>query len=294
MARAANIELTIDDFRMVCPVLPCSRVSCSRSVPADCGPHARPRQLQAIWPVHDGGALLAVPLASPKLSKNSQDLHNIGGIPAVVKFLLKETDLLDGSTMTVTGQTLAENVADGSFRFPLDHLPGDDPNSLAAPDLDFSKQSIIMPLSSPIKSTGHICILRGSLAPNSAVAKITGKEGLSFSGPAVVFDAEQPFYVALEKGQVKEGMVVVLRYLGPKGGPGRVLLCFASPRLMLTQESCRIECPKRLVPPLRSWARDSEAKSRSSATGASPARVEASSSATSRRRVRGTLLILTE
>ncbi|BGP34091.1 hypothetical protein JCM10296v2_005906 [Rhodotorula toruloides] len=165
MARSANIELTIDDFRTIADRTP------------------------------------VLGNFKPSGQYMMEDLHNIGGIPAVVKFLLKETDLLDGSTMTVTGHTLAENVAD-------------------APDLDFSTQSIITPLLSPIKSTGHVCVLRGSLAPNSAVAKITGKEGLSFSGPAVVFDAEAPFYGALERGEVKEGMVVVLRYLGPKGGPG--------------------------------------------------------------------------
>lgn len=220
MARSANIELTIDDFRTVRRASLLLQNSFLRTLPqiADRTPvlgNFKPSG-QYMMEVRSSGVKQQHPeLTSP----NSQDLHNIGGIPAVVKFLLKETDLLDGSTMTVTGQTLAENVADGSSSF-LSCVPPADLCFLVAPDLDFATQSIITPLASPIKSTGHICILRGSLAPNSAVAKITGKEGLSFSGPAVVFDAEAPFYGALERGEVKEGMVVVLRYLGPKGGPG--------------------------------------------------------------------------
>jgi len=128
-----------------------------------------------------------------------EDVHNIGGIPALHKMLL-ERGVLDGDCLTVTGKTLAENVAD---------LPG------LAPD-----QKVIRPWDDPIKETGHIQILRGSLSPGGAVAKITGKEGLSFSGPAKVFDSEEDMLHALEQGEIKQGMVVVIRYEGPKGGPG--------------------------------------------------------------------------
>jgi dihydroxy-acid dehydratase len=129
------------------------------------------------------------------------DLFKIGGTPSLIKFLLKE-GILDGSGMTVTGQTLAknhENVPD----FPAD-------------------QDIIRPLSNPLKSTGHIQILRGSLAPGGSVGKITGKEGLRFEGKAKVYDAEDDFIHALERGEIKKGekTVVVIRYEGPKGGPG--------------------------------------------------------------------------
>jgi dihydroxy-acid dehydratase len=128
-----------------------------------------------------------------------EDVHNIGGTPALHKLLL-EHDMLDGSCMTVTGKTLAENVAG---------LPG-----LA------SGQKVIRPWDDPIKETGHIQILRGSLAPDGAVAKITGKEGLTFSGTAKVFDGEEDMLHALERGEIKAGMVIVIRYEGPKGGPG--------------------------------------------------------------------------
>jgi len=90
-----------------------------------------------------------------------EDIHRIGGIPAIIKYLLKNTDLIDGSQLTVTGKTLAENVAD-------------------VPDLDFEKQDVLRRLDNPIKPTGHLTILRGNLAPGTAVAKLTGKEGLSF------------------------------------------------------------------------------------------------------------------
>lgn len=90
-----------------------------------------------------------------------EDLHNVGGIPALLKYLLKNTDLIDGSQMTVTGKTLAENLED-------------------VPELDFTTQDVVRPLSNPIKATGHLMILRGNLAPDTAVAKITGKEGLRF------------------------------------------------------------------------------------------------------------------
>jgi len=128
-----------------------------------------------------------------------EDLHEVGGTPAVLKLLL-ERGLLDGGCLTVTGETLAAN---------LEKLPG-----LAA------GQKVLRPFEDPIKETGHIQILRGSLSPEGAVAKITGKEGLSFSGPAKVFDCEEEMLAAVERSEVKEGMVLVIRYEGPKGGPG--------------------------------------------------------------------------
>jgi dihydroxy-acid dehydratase len=128
-----------------------------------------------------------------------EDLHNIGGIPAVMKYLLGE-GLLNGSCITVTGKTIAENLAE---------LPG-----LA------EGQKIIYPLSHPIKKSGHIRILRGNLASGGAVAKITGKEGFFFSGPAHVFDSEEDTLTALEQKEIHKGEVVVIRYEGPKGGPG--------------------------------------------------------------------------
>ncbi len=128
-----------------------------------------------------------------------EDLHSVGGTPAVMKYLL-EKGLMDGSCMTCTGKTLAENVAD---------LPG-----LKA------GQTIVMPIEKPIKSSGHIRILRGTLAPDGAVAKITGKEGLVFTGPARCFDSEEDMLRALEDRKIKKGDVVVIRYEGPKGGPG--------------------------------------------------------------------------
>ncbi len=127
------------------------------------------------------------------------DLHQVGGTPAVMKLLLAE-GLLDGSCMTVTGRTLAEN---------LEELPGLSDG-----------QEIVHPLSRPIKDSGHIRILKGSLAPDGAVAKITGKEGLSFSGPAQCFDSEEEMVAAAEQGGIQEGSVIVIRYEGPKGGPG--------------------------------------------------------------------------
>lgn len=130
-----------------------------------------------------------------------EDLYNIGGIPALLKYLHKE-GLIDGSTTTVTGKSMKENL-DKFKDFPSD-------------------QPIIRPLSSPIKPTGHIQILRGSLAPGGSVAKITGKEGLVFEGKAKVYDAEDDFISALERGEIKKGekTVVIIRYEGPKGGPG--------------------------------------------------------------------------
>jgi len=128
-----------------------------------------------------------------------EDLHRVGGTPAVMKRLL-EAGLLHGDCLTVTGRTLAENLAE---------LPG-----LAA------GQQVVRPLSDPLKETGHLQILRGSLAPEGAVAKITGKEGLSFSGPAQVFDCEEDMIAAAERGGIRAGSVIVIRYEGPKGGPG--------------------------------------------------------------------------
>ncbi|MGH9608394.1 MAG: dihydroxy-acid dehydratase [Bryobacteraceae bacterium] len=135
----------------------------------------------------------------PSGSYVMEDLHKVGGIPAVCKMLL-EAGLLHGDCMTVTGKTLRENVKD---------VPG-----LSA------AQQVVRPLSNPIKATGHIRILRGNLAPEGAVAKITGKEGLSFTGPAKVFDSEEDMLHALEKNRIAKGDVVVIRYEGPKGGPG--------------------------------------------------------------------------
>ncbi len=128
-----------------------------------------------------------------------EDVQNIGGTPGVMKYLL-EADLLNGDCMTVTGRTIAENLRD---------LPG-----LSA------DQEIIQSLDNPIKPSGHIQILWGNLAPGGAVAKITGKEGEAFSGPARVFDSEEDMLASLEKGGIYKGDVVVIRYEGPKGGPG--------------------------------------------------------------------------
>jgi len=128
-----------------------------------------------------------------------EDLQAVGGIPAVCKFML-ENKLLHGDCLTVTGKTLAENVKD---------LPGLSAN-----------QQIVRPLSNPLKASSHLQILKGNLAPEGAVAKITGKEGLRFSGPAKVFDSEEDMLHALERGEITKGDVVVIRYEGPKGGPG--------------------------------------------------------------------------
>jgi len=163
MARAVDIDLTIDDFQSVSDRIPFI---------ADLKPSGR---------------------------YVMEDLHNVGGTPAVMKYLL-EKGLLDGSCMTVTGKTVAENLAD---------LPGLSEG-----------QDVILPLEKPIKESGHIRILRGSLAPGGSVAKITGKEGLSFSGPAKVYDSEEDMLKALEDKKIEKGDVVVIRYEGPKGGPG--------------------------------------------------------------------------
>jgi dihydroxy-acid dehydratase len=163
MARAVDVPLTLDDFQKV-----------SNRVPflADLKPSGRYVQ---------------------------EDLHRVGGTPAVMKYLL-EKGLLDGDCITVTGHTMAENLRD---------LPGFSPG-----------QEVFHTLEHPIKPTGHIQILRGNLAPAGAVAKITGKEGLRFSGPAKVYDSEEDMLAALEKKQIVKGDVIVIRYEGPKGGPG--------------------------------------------------------------------------
>ena len=128
-----------------------------------------------------------------------EDLYNVGGVPGVQKTLLKR-GLLDGSCLTVSGKTLEENLAD-------------------VPDLS-EGQHVIFDFSQPIKKTGHIQILYGNLASEGAVAKITGKEGTEFAGPAKVCDSEEAALEAIEAGEVKAGNVLVIRYEGPKGGPG--------------------------------------------------------------------------
>ncbi len=163
MARAVDVPLTIDDFQKVSDRVPYL---------ADLKPSGKFVQ---------------------------EDLHKVGGTPAVMKYLL-EKGLMHGDCLTVTGKTLAEN---------LQELPG-----LA------EGQTIFRPLEDPIKPTGHIQILRGNLAPEGAVAKITGKEGVVFSGPARVFDSEEDMLHALEEKRIHKGDVVIIRYEGPKGGPG--------------------------------------------------------------------------
>jgi dihydroxy-acid dehydratase len=163
IARTAGVALGLDDFQ---------RVSARVPLLADLKPSGR--------------YLMA-------------DVHRIGGTPAVMKYLL-ERDLLDGRCMTVTGRTLAENLAE------VADLPAD--------------QDVVRSLENPIKPTGHIRILRGNLAPDGAVAKITGKEGERFTGPARVFDSEEAMLAALEKNRIAKGDVVVIRYEGPRGGPG--------------------------------------------------------------------------
>ncbi|CAM3672411.1 dihydroxy-acid dehydratase [Elizabethkingia occulta] len=129
-----------------------------------------------------------------------EDLHKKGGVPAVMKYLLKE-GLIDGSCLTVTGKTIAENLED-------------------VPDLDFEEQDIIYPLENPLKKTGHLQILYGNLAEKGSVAKISGKEGEKFEGPARVFDGEKKLIEGISSGKVKSGDVVVIKNEGPKGAPG--------------------------------------------------------------------------
>jgi dihydroxy-acid dehydratase len=128
-----------------------------------------------------------------------EDLHAIGGTSGLMKYLL-DKGLMDGDCLTITGKTLAENLAANQGLKP--------------------GQTIIRPVENPLKKTGHITILHGNLAPDSAVAKITGKEGSRFRGPARVFDSEEAMLAALERGGIQRGDVVIIRYEGPKGGPG--------------------------------------------------------------------------
>ena len=129
-----------------------------------------------------------------------EDLHNIGGVPAVMKYLLK-VGLLHGDCLTVTGKTIAENLED-------------------VPELEFDNQKIIYPVSNPIKSTGHLQILFGNLATKGSVAKISGKEGELFEGPARVFNGEFELINGINSGKIKAGDVVVITHVGPKGAPG--------------------------------------------------------------------------
>ena len=163
IARAANVPLSIDDFQ---------KISDKTPYLADLKPSGK---------------------------YVMEDLHKVGGIPGVMKYLL-EHGLLQGECMTVTGRTLAENLAE-------------------APPLS-KQQKIFRALDNPIKQTGHIQILHGNLAPEGAVAKISGKEGDTFKGPANIFESEEDMLTALEKSQINKGDVVVIRYEGPKGGPG--------------------------------------------------------------------------
>jgi dihydroxy-acid dehydratase len=163
MARAVDVELTIDDFQRASDRVP----------------------------------LLADLKPSGKFVQ--EELHDVGGTPAVLK-LLMEHDLIDGSCLTVTGKTMAENLAD---------LPG------------LKKgQQVVQPFDKPLKATGHIRIMRGNFCPDGAVAKITGKEGLVFKGPANCFDSEEDMLHALEAKKINKGDVVIIRYEGPQGGPG--------------------------------------------------------------------------
>lgn len=163
MARAVDVPLTIDDFQRISDRVPYI---------ADLKPSGK---------------------------YVMEDLHHVGGTPAVMKYLL-EKGFLDGSCLTVTGKTLAENLRD---------VPG-----LA------EGQQVIKPVEAPIKSTGHIRIMRGNFCPEGAVAKITGKEGLKFTGPARCYDSEEDMLRGLERGEIQKGDVIIIRYEGPKGGPG--------------------------------------------------------------------------
>jgi dihydroxy-acid dehydratase len=129
-----------------------------------------------------------------------EDLHKVGGVPAVMKYLLK-LGWIDGSCLTVTGKTIAENLAD-------------------VPEIEFENQKIIFPAENPIKATGHLQILYGNLAEGGSVAKISGKEGERFEGPARVFDGEFELIHGITSGHVRAGDVVVIRNIGPKGAPG--------------------------------------------------------------------------
>jgi len=157
-----------------------------------------PLSLQDFQQISDRIPLLADLKPSGKYLM--EDLHKQGGVPAVLKYLLKQ-GMLHGQCMTVTGKTMAQNLKD-------------------ATDLHFDQQDLIHPITDPIKKTGHIQILSGNLAQLGAVAKITGKEGEKFAGPARVFDGEHELISGLQDGRVRSGDVVVIRYVGPKGAPG--------------------------------------------------------------------------
>ncbi|MEY5045709.1 MAG: dihydroxy-acid dehydratase [Bacteroidota bacterium] len=129
-----------------------------------------------------------------------EDLHNIGGVPLVMKYLMNK-GFIHGDCLTVTGKTVAENLS-------------------TVADIEFEKQSIIKPIEHPIKATGHLQILYGNIAEGGSVAKISGKEGEKFSGPARVFNGERDLINGISSGRVKKGDVVVIRYVGPKGAPG--------------------------------------------------------------------------
>ena len=129
-----------------------------------------------------------------------EDLHNIGGVPMVMKYLLSK-GMLHGDCMTVTGKTLKENLE-------------------SIPDIEFDKQKIIYTIENPIKKTGHLQILYGNIAEGGSVAKISGKEGDKFSGPARVFNGEKELIAGISSGRVQKGDVVVIRYVGPRGAPG--------------------------------------------------------------------------
>ena len=129
-----------------------------------------------------------------------EDLHNIGGIPMVMKYLLSK-GMLHGDCMTVTGKTIAENLS-------------------SIPEIEFEKQKIIYPIENPLKSSGHLQILYGNIAQGGSVAKISGKEGEKFVGPAKVFNGEKQLIEGISSGRVKKGDVVVIRYVGPRGAPG--------------------------------------------------------------------------
>jgi dihydroxy-acid dehydratase len=164
MAKSVNVPLTQDDFQAISNRIP---------VLADFKP--------------SGKYLM-------------EDLHQIGGVPAVMKYLLSK-GLLHGDCITVTGKTVAENLVD-------------------APDLDFNNQAIINPVEKPLKPTGHLQILYGNLAEKGSVAKISGKEGERFEGTARVFDGEKDLISGIQSGKVHAGDVVVIRHIGPKGAPG--------------------------------------------------------------------------
>jgi dihydroxy-acid dehydratase len=164
MAKAVDVKLTQDDFQTISNRIP---------VLADMKPSGKYMM---------------------------EDLHNIGGVPAVMKYLLK-LGWIDGNCLTVTGKTIAENLVD-------------------IPELEFEKQKIIFPAEKPIKATGHLQILYGNLATGGSVAKISGKEGERFEGPARVFDGEFELIDGIQSGRVKAGDVVVIRNIGPKGAPG--------------------------------------------------------------------------